>query len=89
MIEVRFAPALQRHHAINAQTVGAGSLAQVLGAALLAQPDLRHYVLTDQGHIRKHVAVFVDNTMHLPRDDLHRAVPDGAKVLVVQCLTGG
>jgi sulfur-carrier protein len=89
MIAVSFAPALQRHHTIAAQEVAPGRLAEVLDAALQAQPALRHYLLTDQGHIRKHVAVFVDNAMHLPRTDMQRAVPDGAKVLVVQCLTGG
>ncbi|NJM42873.1 MAG: MoaD/ThiS family protein [Brachymonas sp.] len=50
---------------------------------------MRHYVLDDQGHIRKHVAVFVNQTMHLPRDRLDRPIADGDKVLVIQCLTGG
>ncbi len=89
MIEISFAPSLQRHHPIADQQLASGSLAEVLNAALAAQPALKHYVLTDQGHIRKHVAVFVNNAMHLPREDVHRQVPPGAKVFVVQCLTGG
>jgi sulfur-carrier protein len=46
-------------------------------------------VLDDQGHIRKHVAVFIDSQIHLPRDAMAQPVRDGCKVLVIQSLTGG
>jgi sulfur-carrier protein len=89
MVTVSFAPTLQRHHACPVQQVGGTCLAEVLNAALAAQPALKPYVLDDQGHIRKHVAVFVGERMHLPRNDLSRPVADGTRVLVAQCLTGG
>jgi sulfur-carrier protein len=88
-VHVEFAPALQRHHPCAAQTLAGGSLAQVLDAALAAQPALRAYVLTDQGDIRKHVAVFVNAQMHFSRADLSRALVAGDRVYVAQCLTGG
>jgi sulfur-carrier protein len=89
MVTVEFAASLQRHIPCPPQTVAAGSLAQVLGTALQAQQGLRSYVLDDQGHIRKHVAVFVNNDMHTQRQQLTRPVVAGDKVLVIQCLTGG
>ena len=89
MVTVNFSPSLQRHKPCPVQQVGEGSLAQVLEAAMLAEPGLRGYVLDDQGHIRKHVAVFVNKDMHLPRNNLARAVAAGDTVLVIQCLTGG
>lgn len=89
MVTVNFSPSLQRHKPCPAQQVDAGSLEQVLGAALQAEPGLRSYVLDDQGHIRKHVAVFINQDMHLPRNNLARAVAAGDTVLVIQCLTGG
>jgi sulfur-carrier protein len=89
MVTVEFAASLQRHKPCTVQTVSPGSLAQVLDSAMLAEPVLRSYVLDDQGHVRKHVAVFVNSTLHLPRDQLQRAVAAGDKVLVIQCLTGG
>jgi len=61
----------------------------VLDAALAAAPELAHYVLDDQGHIRKHVAVFINKTMVLDRQNLDRAVAPGDAVLVIQALTGG
>ena len=89
MVTVNFSPSLQRRKPCPAQQVDAGSLEQVLGAALQAEPGLRSYVLDDQGHIRKHVAVFINQDMHLPRNNLARAVAAGDTVLVIQCLTGG
>jgi sulfur-carrier protein len=89
MIRVEFAPALQRHVPCPAQQVGNGTLAQVLQRALQAAPALSHYVLDDQGHIRKHVAVFINGTMHTDRGDLARTLTDGDEVHVIQALTGG
>jgi sulfur-carrier protein len=89
MVTVEFAPSLQRHKPCPVQQVAAGTLAQTLDAAFAAEPGLRHYVLDDQGHIRKHVAVFINRDMHLQRQQLHRPLHNGDKVLVIQCLTGG
>jgi sulfur-carrier protein len=89
MVTVEFAPSLQRHKPCPVQQVAAGTLAQTLEAAFAAEPGLRHYVLDDQGHIRKHVAVFINRDMHLQRQQLQRPLHSGDKVLVIQCLTGG
>ena len=89
MVTINFSPSLQRHKPCPAQQVGAGRLAQVLSAEWQAEPGPRSYVLDDQGLVRKHVAVFVNKDMHLPRSILTRAVAAGDTVLVMQCLTGG
>ena len=89
MVLVEFAASLQRHKACPPQNVPAGSLATVLSQAFAAEPRLRHYVLDDQGHIRKHVAVFINGVMHQQRQRMEQDVADQAKVLVIQCLTGG
>jgi sulfur-carrier protein len=89
MVTVKFAPSIQRHKPVAEQSVSVGSLAQALDAACSSASGLRHYVLDDQGAIRKHVAVFVNQEMHLPRDDLSRSLHPGDQVLVIQCLTGG
>lgn len=89
MVQVEFAASLQRHKPCPPQSVPAESLANVLSQAFAAEPGLRHYVLDDQGHIRKHVAVFINGVMHQQRQQMDLPVADGGKVLVVQCLTGG
>ena len=89
MVTVEFAPSLRRHVDCAPQTVSAGSLAAVLHAALVAAPALTHYVLDDQGAVRKHVAVFINQQMLQDRQALDQLVPEGARVLVIQALTGG
>jgi sulfur carrier protein ThiS len=89
MVSVEFAASLRRHVACAPQNVAAGSLRGVLEEALAAAPELRHYVFDDQGHIRKHVAVFINKTMVLDRQNLGQALASGDSVLVIQALTGG
>jgi hypothetical protein len=89
MVNVEFSASLQRYKPCPAQDVQPGSLAGVLTQAFAAEPGLRHYVLDDQGHIRKHVAVFINGTMHQQRQRMDLEVADQTKVLVIQCLTGG
>lgn len=89
MVRVEFASSLRRHVECAPQQVPAGSLRAVLDAALTAAPELGHYVFDDQGHVRKHVAVFVNTTMVMNREDLSQPIASGDKVLVIQALSGG
>lgn len=89
MVTVEFAASLRRHVECAPQTVAQGSLRAVLLAALAAAPALAHYVFDDQGHIRKHVAVFINQQMLTQRSQLDIPIASGDKVLVIQALTGG
>jgi molybdopterin synthase sulfur carrier subunit len=89
MPQVSFAPALTRHVACPPQQVAPGPLAQVLGDAFDAAPALRHYVLDEQGSVRKHVAVFVNGRMIRDRAKLDAAIAPDDQVHVIQALTGG
>ena len=88
-VNVTFAASLQRHIPCAPQNVAPASLREVLKAALLAAPDLSHYMFDDQANIRKHVAVFINSNMLRNRADLTQNLQAGDKVLVVQALTGG
>jgi molybdopterin synthase sulfur carrier subunit len=89
VVTVEFAASLRRHVQCAPQRVAPGSLRAVLQAALLAAPELGHYLFDDQGNIRKHVAVFINKTMVLNRQHLDQALTTGDTVLVIQALTGG
>lgn len=89
MVSVEFAASLRRHVPCEPQSVVPGTLRAVLNTALAAAPELRHYVLDDQGHIRKHVAVFINKTLVLNRQNLEQPLVTGDQVLVIQALTGG
>jgi sulfur-carrier protein len=89
MITVSFAAHLQRHVPCPDQTVEAGTLAQVLTRAFVAAPAMRDYVLDNQGHIRKHVAVFINGQLYLERNQMERVLADNTKIHVIQALSGG
>ena len=89
MPTVSFAPQLQRHVSCPTQIVSAACLGEALKAAFLAAPAMHSYVLDEQGHVRKHVAVFVNNEMIASRRDLSLAVNDGDSIMVIQALSGG
>jgi sulfur-carrier protein len=88
-VTVTFAASLQRHVPCPMQHVNVASLREVLKAALVAAPDLSHYVFDDQGNVRKHVAVFINKNMLHNRADLTQTLNAGDQVLVVQALSGG
>lgn len=89
MVTVEFASSLRRHVECPVQQIAPGRLREVIEAALLAAPDLGHYVFDDQRAVRKHVAVFVNADMVHDRIQLDRAVVEDDKVLVIQALSGG
>lgn len=89
MATVEFAPALTRHVPCPPQRVGATTLRAALESAFAAAPEMRNYVLDEQGAVRKHVAVFVNGRQIPDRARLDAPLADGDKVMVIQALTGG
>ena len=89
MPTVSFAPHLQRHVPCPPQTVCAATLGEALAQAFAAAPALQHYVLDEQGHVRKHVAVFVNSELVTNRRDLSLVLGKDDKVMVIQALSGG
>ncbi len=62
-----------------------------LDAAFQLNPRLRGYVLDEQGHLRKHVVIFVDGDRVRDRDRTTLNVPlsSDSKVHILQALSGG
>jgi molybdopterin synthase sulfur carrier subunit len=86
---VSFAPALTRHVPCAPQEVEASTVGCALDAAFRAAPGMRHYVLDEQGGVRKHVALFVNGEMLLRQAALDRPLAAGDRLMVIQALTGG
>jgi hypothetical protein len=63
-----------------------GTVGEVLAAAFAEHPGLQHYILDDQGRLRKHVIVFVDNARTRA---LATPVDDASEIYVLQALSGG
>jgi hypothetical protein len=65
------------------------TLRAALDDALSRHERLRGYVLDEQGRIRKHVAIFVDNEHLTGPDILASSVRPDSEIYVMQALSGG
>ena len=89
MPRVVFTSNLQRHVNCPETQVAAGTVRSALAQVFAAQPQARGYVLDEQGHLRKHVTVFVDGQRVRDRERLDDVVGESSEVYVMQALTGG
>ena len=65
------------------------TVGEALAALLAEQPQVRSYVLDDQGRLRKHVCIFADGVRLQHAAALtHRIHPD-SELYVMQALSGG
>lgn len=86
---VQFTRNLQRHVACPTGSYAGATVAEVLGAYFGDHPQVRHYVLDDQGGVRQHVTVFVGGSTISDRIGLSDAVSAGEEIFVMQALSGG
>jgi len=89
MPRVVFTSNLQRHVNCPEAQVAAGTVASALAQVFVSQPQARGYVLDEQGHLRKHVVVFVDGQRVRDRERLSDPVGEASEIYVLQALTGG
>jgi sulfur-carrier protein len=62
---------------------------EVLDALFAAHPQLRGYVLDDQGALRHHMVIFIDGRQIQDRVHLADAVAESSEIYVMQALSGG
>lgn len=89
MPQVKFTQHLQRHLAAPPVDVSGSTVREVLDNAFRGNPQLRGYVLDDQGRLRQHVVVFVDGQLVEDRHELSDEVGESSELLVMQALSGG
>jgi len=86
---VSFTPNLQRHVESPSESIDGDTVRAVLDAVFAKNPRLRGYVLDDQGALRRHMMIFVDNQQITDRDRLSDPVRATSEVYVMQALSGG
>jgi len=64
------------------------TVAAALNDVFARYPTVKGYVLDDQGRVRLHIAVFVDN-VHVRRDILKYPLRGDSEIYVMQALSGG
>ena len=87
---VRFTANMVRHCGpLPDVRVNATTVREALDAAFAAYPQARGYVLDDQGWLRKHMSVFVDDEQIADRRGLADPVRPDSTVDLFQALSGG
>ena len=81
----RFVPQLEN----RSITVPAGSVAEVLNAVDEIAPGFTDYVLDDQGALRRHVHLSINNAVVVDQNTLSDQVPENGTVYIFQALSGG
>ena len=84
-----FTPQLQRHVPSPTCEVEGATVRAALDAVFADHDALRGYVLDDQGHLRKHVVIFVDGQRIRDRAGLSDPLRSGSEIYVLQALSGG
>jgi hypothetical protein len=89
MPTVRFTESIQRHVQCPQREVAGATLREVLEAYFGGNERARGYVLDDQGHLRRHIAIFIDGRQLRDRRGLTDTVDPNATVDIIQALSGG
>jgi len=89
MARVTFTANLQRYLNCAPAEAAGGSVRDVLDQVFAGNPRLRSYILDDQGRVRRHVTIYVNDSPIADRDRLSDRVSPADEVFVFQALTGG
>ncbi len=89
MAQLHFTQNLRRHTPCPSYTADAGTVAALLTDYFATYPDIRSYILDDQGHVRHHVKVLVDGINLTDRATLSDTLSSDSQVHVFQALSGG
>lgn len=89
MPRVTFTANLLRHISLTEIAVEGGNLAEALHSVFSRHPQVRSYLLDDQGAVRKHVVIFLDGTAIADRTHLTDPVRPDTEICVMQALSGG
>lgn len=89
MAQVSFTENLQRHLSCPVVRGAGDTVSAVLNDVFRDNAALRSYLLDDQGRLRQHVAVYINDRLVADRDRLTDPVADGDEVFVFQALSGG
>jgi molybdopterin converting factor small subunit len=86
---VDFTPNLKRHVDCPAEEISAATVGELLASYFARRPDVRSFVLDDQGAVRRHVKILVDGRNIRDRQKLSDPLAVTSQVHIFQALSGG
>lgn len=89
MPRIEFTPNLRRHVECPPEDIQASTLAECLDNYFSRWPDVKHFILDDQGAVRHHVKIMIDGRNIRDRGKLSDALDKKSQIHVFQALSGG
>ncbi|MCC6803450.1 MAG: MoaD/ThiS family protein [Anaerolineae bacterium] len=91
MAKVRFTSHLKRFFPdlTNGEMVAGNTVADVVAALDIRHPGLGSYLVDERGALRKHVNIFIGDTLVRDPQRLQDPVGDETLVYIFQALSGG
>ena len=89
MARVVFTPNLQRHVACPMRQAPGDTVRAVLDQVFAENERLRTYVLDDQGRVRQHVHIYINNERIADAVTLSDPIRPDDELFVFQALSGG
>ncbi|MCZ6619667.1 MAG: MoaD/ThiS family protein [Gammaproteobacteria bacterium] len=89
MAQIVFTPNLKRHIDVDVVAARGDTVGKLLEDVFRQQPNLRGYILDDQGGVRKHVNIYVNGRTITDRVHLSDPVDAQSELFVAQALSGG
>ncbi len=90
MVQVKFTSHLYKFFpGLTELQIEAYTVAEVVAAIDQQFPGLADYVVDETGALRKHVNIFVGDTMVEDRQRLQDSLKAGDRVFIMQALSGG
>ena len=89
MAHLIFTPNLLRHVSTPSAQVPGVTVREALQVYFTANPQVQGYLLDDQGQLRKHVAIFLNQEQIRDRTGLSDPITENDEIFVVQALSGG
>ena len=74
---------------LRAQEFEGTSIKEIITSIEAIYPGMQDYLLEEDGSLRKHVNIFVQDEMMTDRDTLSDTLTEGDEVLIFQALSGG
>lgn len=89
MGRITFTPNLARHIDCPAAEFQGATVREALESAFAENPRLRTYIVDEQGRLRRHVNIFINDRPVDDRERLGDPVAPGDELYVFQALSGG
>ncbi len=90
MPTVQFTPILKRFFpSLTPSRFSAAKVADLLSQLELQYPGLQDYLVDEQGQLRRHVNIFVNNELIRDKERLSDTLGPDDEVFIMQALSGG